>query len=386
MADGANYIQTDENEVDAVIYSKADLTLNGTGSLTIQGNYKHGIASKDDLVITGGSYNITAVKDALNGKDCVKIKDGSFTLNTTTGNGIQSKNSDDSTKGYVYISGGTININNCYEGIEGTVIMIEDGSIIINASDDGLNAASASSTAATDNAGDTTMTSNSASEAATMSMNKTLGSEDITVTTATDEVITSSATIETPEPGDDTSQSGGPGRMKPGQAPDGVDENSYISISGGTITINAKGDGIDSNGSFYISGGTVYVNGPTDNGNGSLDYNGTAKITGGSIVAVGSSGMAQGFDDTSTQCSLLYLLSSDAAGGSTVTLKDKEGKEVISFTPNKTYQSVVISSPNLIQGETYTLICSNQSYEITLNSIATSNGQGMGMGRRGRGR
>ena len=101
LTDGAEYIQSDDNNVDAVIYSKADLTLNGSGSLTITGNYKHGIVSKDDLVFTGGIYDITAAKDAINGKDCVKIKDGSFTLNASSVNGIQSKISDVTTKVYV---------------------------------------------------------------------------------------------------------------------------------------------------------------------------------------------------------------------------------------------------------------------------------------------
>ena len=91
-------------------------------------------------------YHITAVKDALNGKDCVKIKEGTFYLTVTDGNGIQSKNGDDTTKGFVYICGGDINIENCQEGIEGTAIVIDDGVINITAQDDGINASSGDST------------------------------------------------------------------------------------------------------------------------------------------------------------------------------------------------------------------------------------------------
>ena len=376
LTDGADYVQTDENDVDGVIYSMSDLTLNGSGSLTITGKYKHGIVSKDELVITGGNYNITTIKDAINGKDCVKIKDGEFTLSSVTGDGIQSKNSDDSTKGYVYISGGTINILQSEEGIEGTAIIIEDGVITVNATDDGFNAVSASA--------------------------------DTTVTEAADDEVVALSSATTDTSAKDNTITRGPGEMKRGDVPEGqiprgdfsggdkgrgsfpggkdafvVDENCYILISGGTITVNAQGDGLDSNGSLYISGGMVYVNGPTESMNGSIDYTGTGEITGGIVIITGSAGMAQGFGETSTQCSLLYNLSSSATADTTVNLTNSTGKEILRYTPSKQYQSIVISSPELVQGETYTLTCGDQTAQITLTSITTSNGQSVGFGQRG---
>lgn len=315
LTDGSTYVQTDDNTVDGVIFSKADLTINGEGTLNITGNYKHGIAAKDQLTITGGIYNINVVKDAINGNDGVKIKAGTFAISSQTGNGISSKNSEDTTKGYVYICGGEITITNCAEGIEGTAIVIEGGTINLTAQDDGFNA------------------SNGATSAA------------------------------------DSFGAGGNGNAFE------VDTNCYISISGGSINIDASGDGIDSNGSLYVSGGSIYVNGPSESGNGGLDYNGTADITGGTIVVTGSTGMAQSFSDSSTQYSLLYNLTSSSAAGTEVTLTDKEGKVVVSFTPNKEYQSVVISTPDLTNGATYTLISGDQSADITLSSVVTSNGQ-----------
>lgn len=411
LVDGPEYLQSDENEVDGVIYSKSDLTLGGSGKLTISGNYKHGIVSKDELVITGGTYEINAVKDAINGKDCVKIKDGEFTLNAATGNGIQSKNSEDTTKGYVYIAGGSIDIVSSVEGIEGTAIVIEDGIININSSDDGFNAASPSTDTST-----TTTTVPTTVETAETTTEVITKSEIITANTFTvddtdtEAMILSSATVEAST--DNATVSRGPGGKKPGGAPNGqtpdedfpgggiggrgdfgggenpfeVDENCYIQISGGTITINAQGDGIDSNGSLYISGGTIYVNGPTENMNASIDYVGTGEITGGTIVATGSAGMAQGFGETSTQCSMLYNLEASALADAAVTLTNSEGKEIIRFVPGKQYQSVVISSPELIQGETYTLTCGEQNTEITLSSITTRGGQSISMGQKGMGR
>ena len=402
LTDGTEYVQTDDNTVDGVIFSTADLTLNGNGNLNITANYKHGIVSKDDLVITSGTYNITAAKDALNGKDSVKIKDGTLTLSAAEGNGIQSKNGDDTTKGYVYIAGGTVTVTNSQEGIEGTAIVIAGGTIDVTAQDDGLNAASgsASTTDATTSQPDTTApgqdtTQDSASTLSTDSTDNTATTlSNITVTTSSDSSTdaTSSATTQ-----DETAMRGGPGRdggMNGGMGGGGMenDSNCYIMITGGTITVNAAGDGIDSNGSIDISGGNIYVSGPTDSGNGALDYNGTANISGGTVVAAGSVGMAQGFSDTSTQYSILYNFSSSIAAGTEVTLKDADGNVVISYTPEKQFQSVVISSPDLQKDATYTITSGDQTADLTLSSVSTSGGEasssfpgGMGGGRNGGG-
>ena len=325
LTDGSEYVQSDDNTVDGVIFSKADLTINGAGTLNITANYKHAIVSKNDLVITGGTLNITAVKNALSGKDCVKIKDGILNISSISGKGITSKNDKDTTKGYIYISGGTITITNSTEGIEGTAIIVEGGTIDLSTQDDGFNAASAS-----------TATETSAG-----------------------------------------AQRGGSGR--PGGSEN--DTNCYLSIAGGTITVNASGDGLDSNGSIYISGGIINVSGPTANNNGSLDYNNTADITGGTIIVAGSAGMAQGFSDTSSQYSLLYNFTSTCAAGTEITLTDVNGNVIVTYTPDKEYQSVVISTPDLEKGATYTLTSGSQTADMELTAMVTSNGAtGMGMG------
>lgn len=321
LTDGTEYVQTDENTVDGVIFSKTDLTLNGEGSLTIEGNYQNGIVVKDEFCITGGTYSITAVKDGINSNDGVKINGGTITISAETGSGIQSKNSEDSTKGYIYICGGEVNVTNSVEGIEGTAVIIEGGTINITSSDDGFNATNGMA-----------------------------------------------ATTTTSGMGKETSEN---------------DSNAYLSISGGTIKVNASGDGLDSNGSMFISGGTIYVSGPDSSGNGALDYNGTADITGGTIIAVGSSGMAQGFSDTSTQYSILNNFSSTSAAGTEITITDADGNVLASFTPDKQYQSVVVSSPDLENGGTYTLTSGSQTADITISSIVTSNGETTGMGGHG---
>lgn len=342
-----DYVQTDDNNVDAVIFAKCDLTLNGTGSLTVKDNMGHGIVSKDDLVVTGGTYTIYSQDHCLNGKDSVRIADGTFNLSCDE-DGIHAGN-DDQQDGYVYIEGGDINISvgddaihaeglliitggdidvskSC-EGVEGDKILVTGGDIDVISSDDGFNAAGGSS-----------------------------GSGD-----------------------NHDGFGGGPGM-------DGVDmdadSDAYILITGGMININADGDGIDSNGCIGITGGSVYVLGSSDNGNGAMDYGICAAITGGEIVAVGGSGMAQGFGDESTQCSALVNFDEWVDAGETITLTDSDGKEVLSYRVDKKFNSVVISTSDMKQGETYTLTVGDQSSTFTLDDITYSEGSG-GMQRPG---
>ena len=342
-----DYVQTDDNNVDAVIFAKCDLTLNGTGSLTVKDNTGHGIVSKDDLVVTGGTYTIYSQDHCLNGKDSVRIADGTFNLSCDE-DGIHAGN-DDQQDGYVYIEGGDINISvgddalhaeglliitggdidvskSC-EGVEGYKILVTGGDIDVISSDDGFNAAGGSS-----------------------------GS------------------------GDNHDGFGdGPGM---GGVDMDADNDAYILITGGRININANGDRIDSNGCIGITGGSVYVLGPSDNGNGAMDYGICAAITGGEIVAVGGSGMAQGFGDESTQCSALVNFDEWVDAGETITLTDSDGKEVFSYKVDKKFNSVVISTSDMKQGDNYTLTVGDQNSTFTLDDITYSEGSG-GMQRPG---
>lgn len=172
---------------------------------------------------------------------------------------------------------------------------------------------------------------------------------------------------------------GGPGM---GGVDMDADNDAYILITGGTININANGDGIDSNGYIGITGGSVHVLGPSDNGNGAMDYGICAAITGGEIVAVGGSGMAQGFGDESTQCSALVNFDEWVDAGETITLTDSDGKEVFSYKVDKKFNSVVISTSDMKQGDNYTLTVGDQNSTFTLDDITYSEGSG-GMQRPG---
>lgn len=152
-----------------------------------------------------------------------------------------------------------------------------------------------------------------------------------------------------------------------------ADENSWITISGGTVTIDATGDGIDSNGDLTVSGGNIFVSGPSDNGNGALDYNGTATITGGTLVAAGMSGMEQNFGSDSTQGSLMVNLTDNQSGE--ITLEDADGNTLVSYTPMREYNSVVISCAELSDGSTYTIHTGENSQEVTMEGLVYTDGE-----------
>lgn len=315
LSDADEYVYADLSldEPDAALFSKDNLTINGAGALTVAGNYKHGICTKDDLVVTGGQITVTAENDALKGRDSVWITGGSFDI-TSRQDGIKANNDEDSSKGHVTIDGGEFNINaaddgihaetalvinggdinipTSYEGIEGATVTVAGGSINITSSDDGINAAGG-----TDAAG---------------------------------------------------------GSMQAGDSFGALSEY-YIKFTGGSVTINAEGDGIDANGNIYMEGGVVIVNGSVSGGNGALDYDGSFQISGGALIAAGSSAMARNASDSSTQPSVMFSYSETQAAGTLAALTDAGGGLIAAYAPSKEYSSIVISAPYLHQGEAYSL-------------------------------
>lgn len=469
-----NFDSIDDNKIDGTIFAKSDLTINGSGSLTVQSPNGHGIVSKDDLKITGGTYHITAASSTLSGKDSVRIADGIFSLYAGK-DGIHSENSDSAEKGFIYIGGGNFTIecdsdgldasstlqidggtfsllveddgfhadgdliindgnviiDKCYEGLEGQTVTINGGNITLDAQDDGINAADGSGSE--DLGGfekkDFAMPKDfdgmempsapegfddfknkdgadpknfdgqempSAPEGFDNFKNKD-GAEpenfDGQEMPFAPEGFDNFKNREGADPknfdgmempsapeefdGSRNREFDGFDKRNGGRAPGGspfmANNNCLILINGGILHINANGDGIDSNGNLAVTGGEVYVSGPTDNGNSALDYDGTSLITGGLVVAAGSSSMAQNFGEDSTQGSMLIRLSTPASSKDTVILTDSAGKELLSYTPEKTYSCVVVSCPEIAQGQTYTLMAGNQSQTIEINSLIYGN-------------
>lgn len=437
----------DGTGVDAAVFSKGDITFNGSGQLVVLSEAGHGIVSKDDLKIIGGSYVVNAAGQGITGKDCLCIEDGSFTVESGT-DALHSKNDEDNSRGYIYILGGTFALTSGNDAMDAskdifisggdftiytgdgsasvthsdgqwgggmpggwggfgeigsettaeesrkgikaaTAIAISGGSFTIDAQDDALHsndsltvAGGSFAVASGDDAfhADGALTISSG----TIDISKSYeGLEGTYITVSGGEIsLIASDDGMNAAGGNDGSGMAGPWGQGGGF---GEATDAYITISGGTLNINASGDGIDSNGALTVTGGTVYLDGPTNSGNGPLDYAGEAKITGGTFVALGAAGMAMNFGTNSTQGAILCSLNGTAPALTEVCIKNSSGVVLASHTSQKTFQSILISAPGMEQGSTYTVFVGEASGEFTLDSIIYGSGSGMGGGGMGGG-
>lgn len=351
LANGGTFEAVDDNNIDAVIFSKDDLTLNVTGELSVNAPAGHGIVSKNDLVVTNGTYEITASSHGMTGKDSVAVADGNFYI-TAGKAAVKSVNDDDLTQGNVSITGGAFTLSAGSDGITAlNELNISGGRIVIDALNEGLEARVLNLSG-----GELEIT------AQDDGLNATDKRTDIDTDTGTE--AETAADI----------RRGGKGKSH---------SEASIKISGGVIRIDAEGDGVDSNGSFYMSGGELYVAGPSSGGDSALDYDIEASISGGIVVAADQSGMAQNFGEASTQGAILVNTSAQNAAGSDIVLLDSEGKELLAWTMQKSYNSVVISTPEIQAGSSYTVKTGDLSTEVTMEGLIYGEGGGFGGGRQG---
>lgn len=466
LSNGGTYKAIDENNIDAVIYSKEDLTLNGEGSLAINAEAGHGIVSKDSLVLASGEYNITAVKHGISGKDDVSVTDGSYKI-VSGKDGIHAENADDESLGFVYILDGTFDITSEGDGISGAAFgQIENGSFKIKTG----GGCEAAGVKAKQDMGDmhmekpynhkpgmgdrpgqwgngadtppeappeTTENSDNSDSTDTASIKGIkadgdlyldggefeIDSEDDSVHSNSNIIITkgnyklasgddgvhagsdvsisdgtiniskcyegiegktiniSGGDISLVSSDDGLNASGGTDGSGYGGRGDSfsASDDVYISISGGTIYITASGDGVDSNGNLAISGGQTYVSGPSNSGNGALDYNGEAIISGGIFAASSVSGMAQNFSTSSTQGAMLITTEAGSSGDE-ISLTGPDGDVLVSWKAGKDYSCVNISCPELAKGKTYTLTTGKTVSEITMTDLIYGEGNMAGKG------
>ena len=392
-----------------VIFAHDDLTINGSGSLQINAGYKHGIKANDDLVITGGTITIDAVADGIHVNDSFRLRDASVSI-TAGDDGILTENQESffylesgeitlnaegdgiHSNGDVIIAGGSITmdagddgihadgdieiedgvivLNSCYEGIEGATITVSGGEITIYPTDDGFNASSGS----TSEGG---MFQNGGGNPA--GTPPAMPEDGGTPPVMPDGAGTPPAM---PEEGGMPAQTEENTDAQNGLPESQQDAENFIRISGGTITIiNENGndaDGLDSNGDILITGGDIRIS-LADNGTNSaldagVESGGVAQISGGTVIACGSSSMAESFDGISTQCSILYNISSGVEAGTCLKLEDEEGNEILSWEVPCGFSSAVLSSPEMQTGETYTIIAGGSEETITLSEMSASFG------------
>ncbi len=322
-----------EEQPNGAVYSEGDLTINGTGQLTVKGEYECGIYSKGNLKIMDGAMAVEAYDAGVKGKASVVVCDGQLDI-VSGKDGMKSNEDENPDEGYIWISGadiaisagddgiqaetalvvngGNIDITQCQEGLAGKTVDIFDGVIKVVAEDDGIN---------------------SAGEAVN--------------------------------------------EMEKMQDQEGV----YTRILGGEIWLNTEADGIDSNGDLYLEGGSLYLSGPTTFDNSMIDYNGYGYMNGGIVFAAGSAGMMQTFHEDSLQDYLVAYYEEIQDAGTLVTVTDAEGKELGGFAPEKEFGAMIISMPDLADGETYVVKAGENEVEVKAgDAVGASKRPGGGPG------
>lgn len=446
LSNGGTFEAIDDNNIDGTIYSKQDLTLNGTGSLTITSPAGHGIVAKDDLVFTSGTYTITSASHGMDVNDSVRITAETQITVDAGKDGIHVENTDEAEKGFVYISGGTLNVEAEGDGVSASAyIQIENGNMQILAGGGSANGSKASSDnwggfgggmpgggrSGRNNSSDNTTTSSSEESESMKGIKAATGllisngtfsidsaddsihsnvsavinggtfeiasgddaihaEETLTITAGTINISESYEGLEAlniavqggeiklvssddglnAAGGTDTSGTtggrdgmfGGDQGGRGGMGGMSSNSNGSIVISGGNLYVNASGDGIDANGYLEITGGYTVVVGPTQGDTATLDYDISATITGGTFIGTGASGMAQTFSDS--EQGVIAVSVGNQSAGTDITLKDANGNTVISYAPELSYAVVILSSPDIVKGETYSITVGSASGEF----------------------
>ena len=385
VADEANYTATGDDDPDAAIYSTANLTLTGEGSLSVEGAYEEGIHTTGGLVIASGTLDVNAANTGIKGKDYVDITGGIVNV-TAAQDGIKSTNTDDESMGFtrlsagsvtvsagddglkaphtLEISGGTLNIEKSNEGIEAQYINILDGDVTVNSTDDGINASLKDSSS--DTSSDTTSGTATAGQQTQQNQNGQAQQAPAGGGAAPGGSQGSTGQNQNmPQPPTDGAMPGGGG---------GTFEvvDAAINISGGTVTVNAEGDGIDSNGTATFSGGTVTVNGSAAGGNNALDSNGDLLLNGGTVTTGSTADMFEAPSSASTSGYLKITDSSALTQGSTVQVTDSSGTVVANYKITTSgVQLVLVSNKNIVKGQSYTVSVTSGSVDAASTTAAS---------------
>ena len=298
---------------------------------TDTGSYK-GLKAGGDLLLSGGTLTVDSLDDAVHSNGSIDISGGTLCL-ASGDDGIHAD-------GTLTADGCTITVTESYEGLEGENIVLNGGTYDITASDDGINVNGGDGSQMGGSFGGDTFGRQSASSSDAAAADASALSADST----------------------DSTDSG---------------TRYSLTINGGDITVNAGGDGLDSNQDIYIRGGTIVVNGPSDNGNGALDHDGYFEISGGVLIALGSSGMVENPTDGSAQDSLSVYLSESGEAGSVVTFTC--GGTAYSITAERAFAWAFLSAPEVTDGSEWTVsVDGTAAQTVTASGYLTSAGTASG--------
>ncbi len=411
LSDGSNYTTSDTNP-NATINSQTDLTIYGLdhSTLNITGQYNDSINTADGLIIKNATININSADDGIRGKDYLVLDNNQVTIESN-GDGLKSDNEEDTSQGYIHIKSGqyditsnngdgitaasnvtiddgTFNIStgggsnqtisnsdDSFKGIKATNnITIQSGTFNIDSADDSIH----TNGTLTINDGDYTIASGDDGIHADTSIEINNGNFDIqksyegiessiiTINDGNIQLVSQDDGLNVAGGNDSSATMGG---RAGGGGFDAVSEGCFLYINGGNIYLNSNGDGLDSNGSIVMTDGIVIVNGPINDGNGPLDYNGTFDISGGYLLAVGSSGMAQSASESSTQNSILVNFDQQQTANTIINIQDEAGNNILTYAPAKQFQSIAFSSSSLQTNQTYNIYLGGSSTGTPTNGL-----------------
>ena len=388
LADGTAYsLEYEDNN--GAIYSQCDLSINGTGSITVNARYNNAIITKDDLIIVDVTLNITSVDDGIIGRDSLLINNATITVNAD-GDGLKSTNDEDTDKGFIYIESGIISLYTCDDGIDGITnviivgstlniesdskgiksdqnIYVSGGTITVDSIDDCINAdvyVEISGGVLTLNTSDDAISTDEEIiiNGGVIDINSCyegIESPSITINGGTITIISSDDGINVAS------------STQTSFFPSPTSSTLLLTISGGDIEILSGGDGVDVNGSIVMTGGTLNSNGPMDDDS-AIDFDGTFTLNGGIVCGLGSSQMAVAPSTSSSQASIMISLSKSIGAGVDIIIYDDSDNIIFQSQTVKTAENILISVPELEVGSTYHVAIGSQYYiSFTISSVVT---------------
>lgn len=377
LEDGPVYTNPTDDP-NATLFSKSDVTIFGEGSLNVIANFQDGISSKDGLIIKSGIVNIVSKDDGLCGKDYLIIHDINLQIESQ-GDGIRSDDASNSAVGYILIDAGTFKIESAADGITavnyiniagGNLNLTTGGGSSITPAEISCKGIKSDSkitlAAATCNVNSSEDAIHSKKSVEIISGSYTLQSAKKGINADDSVVINSDLTITKCEEGIESKfitvnhgnvvviSSDDSFNATAGQATEN-DDQSCIYINGGTIVLNgSNGDALDSNGSILLTDGKVIIHGPNSAPEVALDYNGTFKVNGGLLIASGTnSNMTQPPSESSSQNSIKITFRNSYPASTLFHIRDSEGNELVTFKPERQFQSMIFSSASISTGVTY---------------------------------